>query len=86
VEGVVGVTDRSDPGLTVDVSIVGDGRTLFSGSLGYGASTPFAVDTRGVLRLEVHYRATSEGESGDLALGDARAVGAPADITALGRP
>jgi len=62
---------------------VGDGRTLWAGTLRYGQSTPFAADTRGVLRLELRYRATSEGEGGYLALGDARAVGAPADVTTL---
>ena len=84
VEGVIGVTDDSDQGLGAAVSLVGDGRTLWSGTLRYGASTPFRADTRGVLRLEIRYRSTSEEATGSFALGDARAVGSPEDITALG--
>jgi hypothetical protein len=84
VEGVIGVDDESDPGLTVDVRLVGDGRVLFTGTLRYGEASTFAADTRGVLRLELRYRATSEDESGTFALGDVRAVGAPDDITTLG--
>jgi hypothetical protein len=84
VEGVAGIDDGSDPGLTVDVRLIGDGRVLFTGTLRYGEATTFTADTRGVLRLEIGYRTTSEDESGSFALGDARAVGAPADITTLG--
>jgi hypothetical protein len=84
VEGVIGVTDESDPGLAAAVSLVGDGRTLWSGTVRYGASTPFTADTRGVLRLEIRYRSTSQEASGSFALGNARAVGSPEDITALG--
>ena len=83
VEGVIGVTDQSDPGLTADVALVGDGRVLWAGSLRYGQAAAFTADTRGVLRLEIRYRATSEGESGSFALGDVRAVGSPVDITTL---
>jgi hypothetical protein len=83
VEGFIGVGDTSEPGLTVDVRLVGDGRVLFSGTLRYGEATPFTADTRGVLRLEIRYLATSQDQSGTFALGDARAVGAPDDITAL---
>jgi hypothetical protein len=84
IEGVIGVTDQSDPGYGAAASIVGDGKTLWSGTLRYGTGTPFTAKTSGVLRLEIRYRATSEEASGSFALGDARAVGSPDDITALG--
>jgi hypothetical protein len=83
VEGVIGITDESDPELTVAVSVVGDGRLLWSSTLRYGESTPFAADTRGVLRLEIRHRMASEEGRGSFAIGDARAVGAPADVTTL---
>ena len=71
----VGQDDTGEPGAAVAWAIIGDGRVLLEGTVGYGQSVPVAVDLRGVLRLELRYSVTDQPDD----VGRARLVFGAAD-------
>jgi hypothetical protein len=81
--GVLGITDRSDPGTSATVRIVADGVTVFESAAAYGASAPFEARVAGALRVEIRFSGTVGERSGEVGLGDLRAVGGPDGIDAL---
>lgn len=82
-EGVVGLADSSDPAATARIRIAVDDRVLLDTEVGYGTSTPIALDVTAGLRLTVSYSTANRSGSGRLVLGDVRLVGDPAGIDAL---
>jgi hypothetical protein len=81
--GVLGITDRSDPGASATVRILADGVTVFEGTATYGASAPFEARVAGALRVEIRFIATNEDADGEIGFGAVRAVGGPDGIDAL---
>lgn len=79
--GVLGVPDSEDPGTTMQLEVLGDGRQLAVFEAAYGTTQRVEVDVTGVLRLTLRYRAPG-ADYGVLGLGRLRLEG---DETVLRR-
>jgi hypothetical protein len=80
ISGVIGINDKDDPGLVVDVTVIGDGQVLGTYTTSYAHPAEVNLAVPGVLRLEV--QATS-GKSANVVLGDWILKGTTEDIDAL---
>jgi PASTA domain/NPCBM/NEW2 domain len=86
-EAVLGQGDSTTPGRVVRFEILGDGRPLASGDLGYGQSQSVGVSTDGVLRLTLRVTvlnlAPTDSASVPAVFGAIRVIGGPSDVVSL---
>jgi hypothetical protein len=80
---VLGQNDQGTPGTRVRFTILGDGKTLASATLAYGAAKEIQANTTGVLRLTLRVQLIGTTGSATAVFGEIRAVGGPADVVAL---
>lgn len=89
VKATVGLTDDAPSNAQVRVEILGDGRSLFSQTVGLGTAAPIDIDVTGVLRLTLSVALLNADDieccsDTPVAWGDIRALGTPTEVPGFG--
>lgn len=80
ISGAIGVDDKGKSDATAQITVIGDGKSLGTFSVGYAKPTEINISVAGVLRLEI---VTTSPTQSDVVLGTWLLKGTTDDISAL---